>query len=1119
VVEQEEIKRLHKEIDAFTHKFYWNKAIRGMLLFTSVLLSSYLLFTTLAFFFALNAWIKFSFLVLFTLINGLSIIGWVLIPILKSVGILPTLSRIQASQLIGRFFPEIADRLTNTLQLMEASQSAPENIELLTASVAQKTKQLRLFRFSNAVDFRVNTKYIKYVLPALLTLFFVLIFIPGILTQGAQLILDYDKKMVPFTFELLQGNEAYEEDSDILIRVKLKGKRLPEKVYIVSDQGKFLMKRITKNEYQTTLKKIKTPGTFYFTANDEKSSSYAYTITGKNVFGKVNVTVKYPAYLGKPTEHLVNIGDLTVPEGTVIEWFGQTKNTDKINVYSGNNRFQFNGEAYKFSHKALIDTKVKVLITNKYSKKKDSTFHHVTVVKDAFPTIVVNETSDSLKESIRYFSGEISDDYGIQNLVFSYKLIRKGAVIKTKNLPVSFQKGTKSKFEYAVDFLKENVELEDKIEYHFMVSDNDGVNGSKTTKSYTGEFILPNLEQLNENRTEQQQETRDELENVLNRTQQFEKNIEKLKKDINNSKSSDWLKKEQINQLQEERNSLEKELNQIKEKLDNQTREKDQLSPMDKALLEKQELIEKLLENVMDEELKKLLEEIEKLFNQQENKALQKEMNQLDNAAEQMQKQLDRTLEMLKKLQLNERIDDLEKELKENAANQELLKEKMDKDLLSKEEALKEQQAIEDRFKNIQEKLEEIKKDNEKLENPMDLGGTEALEESIQKELSEAEENIKEGKKNKSKENQQKASDQMDQLSDMLNSKQESSNKQQQEEDMDMVREILEKLMHLSFEEEKLLTQVNRLNTNDPKFKGVAREQVKINSKTVMVRDSLLALAKRQPNIATFIDKELNDIRFSEQQALESIASNDKAGVVKNQQSTMTSFNNLALLLNEALQQMQSQMQMQMEGSGSCSKPGKGKPKSGKNMSSGDMKEMLKKQLEQMKKGSNPGGSKPGEKPGQGTKPGGQGKEGLGLSNQEIAKMAAQQSAIRQRLEQLKNELNKDGQGKGNQLNPLLDELKKQEKEIINKNFTNEMVERQQEILTRLLESEKALMERGFEDQRQSKSGVDKSKSNLIELKEYTKIKQKQIEMLRVVDPSFSTYYKQKAATYFNIVD
>ena len=1119
MVEPKEIQRLHREIDAFSNKFYLNKAIRGIILFTSLLLASYLLFTSLAYFFELTPWIKLSFLFLFSTINVISLVVWVLIPILKRIRLLPALTRIQASKLIGSFFPEIADRLTNTLQLIQASQASSENIELLTASVAQRTKQLRLFKFSKAVDYKVNTKYLKYILPAFLTLFFVLIFIPGILTQGAQLIWDYNKKIIPFTFHLIQGNEAHEEDTDIPIRVKLKGSKLPDKVYLVSDQGKFLMTRIAKNEYLATLKKVKKPGTFYFIANEEKSNSFSYSVTGKNIFGKVNVTVKYPKYLGKPNEYLVNIGDLTLPEGTIIEWTGQTKNTSKINVYSGNSRFNFNGESYHFTQKISADTKVKIVILNKYAQKKDSAFHHIGVIKDAFPSILVNEAADSMKASIRYFTGEISDDYGIQNLVFSYRIIRKGAVIKTKNLPVNFQKGTKSKFDYGVDFMKEDVQLEDKIEYHFIVNDNDGVNGSKATKSYTGEFMLPNLEELNENRSEQQKETRQDLENLLNRSQQFEKNIEKLKNDINNSKSSDWLKKEQINQLQEERNSLEKELNQIKEKLDNQTKEKDQLSPIDKELLEKQELIEKLLEKVMDEELKKLLDEIEKLFNEQQNKALQKEMNQLDNSAEQMKKQLDRTLEMLKKLQLNERIDDLEKELKENADNQELLKEKMEKGLLSKEEALKQQEAIDDRFKKIQEKLSEIKNENQELENPMDLGNTEELEESIQKELSEAEENIKEGKNNKSKENQKKAAEQMDQLSEMLNSKQQASNQQQQEEDMEMIREILEKLMHLSFEEENLLTQLNRLNTNDPKFKATARQQKKHNSKTIMVRDSLLALAKRQPNIATFIDKELNDIKFTQQQVLDAIASNDKSGAVKNQQSTMTSLNNLALLLNEALQQMQSQMQSEMEGSGSCSKPGNGKPKSGKNMSSGDMKEMLKKQLDQMKKGSNPGGNKPGEKQGEGIKPGGNGKDGLGLSNQEIAKMAAQQSAIRQRLEQLKNELNKDGQGRGNQLNPLLEELQKQEKDIINKNFSNDMIERQKDILTRLLESEKALMERGYDEERKSKSGVDKPKSNLIELKEYNQTKLKQIEMLRVVDPSFSNYYKQKAASYFNIVD
>ena len=83
-------------------------------------------------------------------------------------------------------------------------------------------------------------------------------------------------------------------------------------------------------------------------------------------------------------------------------------------------------------------------------------------------------------------------------------------------------------------------------------------------------------------------------------------------------------------------------------------------------------------------------------------------------------------------------------------------------------------------------------------------------------------------------------------------------------------------------------------------------------------------------------------------------------------------------------------------------------------MSTGDMKEMLKKQLEQMQKGPNPGGEKPGDKPG--NKPGSQpgsspvnsGQNMLGLGNKEMAKMAAEQTAIRQRLEQLRNEMNKN---------------------------------------------------------------------------------------------------------------
>ena len=102
-------------------------------------------------------------------------------------------------------------------------------------------------------------------------------------------------------------------------------------------------------------------------------------------------------------------------------------------------------------------------------------------------------------------------------------------------------------------------------------------------------------------------------------------------------------------------------------------------------------------------------------------------------------------------------------------------------------------------------------------------------------------------------------------------------------------------------------------------------------------------------------------------------------------------------------------------------------------------------------------------------------------------------------------------------MNPLIDELEKQQQELLNKNFSPEMIQRQKNILTRLLESEKALMERGFEEKRESQSGKDKVLGNQIRFEEYNKEKLKQVELLRSVDPVFRKYYKDKANQYFNL--
>ena len=264
-------------------------------------------------------------------------------------------------------------------------------------------------------------------------------------------------------------------------------------------------------------------------------------------------------------------------------------------------------------------------------------------------------------------------------------------------------------------------------------------------------------------------------------------------------------------------------------------------------------------------------------------------------------------------------------------------------------------------------------------------------------------------------------------------------------------------------------------------------------------------------------------------------------------QYSMTSINNLALLLNESLEKMQAKAkESKKPGKGSCKKPGKGskpssKPGEGK-PSMQTMKQMqqkLNQQLEELKKqlekGNKPGGDKPGDKPGQkpGQKPGGQGgmgsqgkdgkgqgmmpgQQGQGMSEQ-LAKLAAQQEALRRQMQQMMDKIKKDGGS--NPGGNIAEMMEQTEKDIVNKAISQETMKRQQDIITKLLESEKAEREREQDEQRKSNEAKNQNLSNPKQFLEYKRLKEKEMELLNTVPPSLTPYYKEKVNTYFNSVN
>ncbi len=323
----------------------------------------------------------------------------------------------------------------------------------------------------------------------------------------------------------------------------------------------------------------------------------------------------------------------------------------------------------------------------------------------------------------------------------------------------------------------------------------------------------------------------------------------------------------------------------------------------------------------------------------------------------------------------------------------------------------------------------------------------------------------------------------------------ESAEMQQMEEDIDALRDILENLITLSFDQEKLMKDFKGVNLQDPRFVTFGQQQLKLQDDAQIVEDSLYALANRVVQIQSFITRELNDMKLYMDESVTNIKDRRINVATSKQQFAMTSMNNLALMLSDVFRQMQQQMAMAMAMPGS----GKGKEKGkGKSPGAGEKQQQLNQQIQKMGKGQQ----------------GGQGQQGM---SEQLARMAAEQSMIRKMIQELLEESKgtKAGQQFGNQLKELIEKMDQNETDLVNKRVNPELMKRNQDIVTRLLESEKAMREQGEDDKRKGETANELIRRPPPAFEQYIKVKEKQTELLRSTPPSFSPFYKREVDSYF----
>lgn len=1133
---------LIEKLDEFIRKYYKNQLFRGLIYSTGLVLLFFISVTVLEYYAHFNTAVRTVLFYSFLAASAFILAKYIVIPVSKLYKLGKLISYEAAASIIGKHFTDVQDKLLNTLQLQQQATSSQllttnlvvsqvEPSQLLTASINQKIKELKPVQFTRAIDFSENKKYVKYAVIPVLLIAVILFSAPSIIKDGTKRLVkhtEYFEKEAPFRFVLANTDLKTIAQEDFELKVKLTGDEVPDNVYVEIEGNEFKLDKENITNFSYLFKNVQKNTLFQLTADGFKSKEYELVALPKPILLNFDIVLAYPKYLHKKDEIIKNTGDLVIPAGTKVSWNFITQNTNQLRMSFNDTSFALpysSENAFTYSTRIFKDKIYAVTTANQFLKNKDSVNYNINVIPDAYPQINAEEKKDSTSTKRLFFRGEVKDDYGFNKLTFNYRFISsddsaktdsyKKLTLNSKDIAIN-KASTQDQFFHRWDMNELGISPGDQLEYYFEIWDNDGVTGSKSTRSAKMVFKAPSLKELQANTDKNNDKIKDELEESINQAKDIQKELAELQRKIAEKKTLTWEEKKRMQELLDKQKELQKKVEKIKNENQQNNQQQNEYQQPDENVLEKQKQLEELFDKVMTPEMQEKYNELQNLMEKLDKNKIQDALDKMKLDNKDIMKELDRNLEIFKQLEFEQKLQQNIEKLDKLAKKEEELSQKTEEKNTSAEQQKEKQEELNKEFDELKKDMKDMEKKNSALENPNKLENTDQQQQDIQNDMEKSRDELgKNDKKNASK-SQKNAAQKMQKMSQQLSKMQQEMEQETEGEDIDKLRGILENLLHLSFAQEALMNELSKTKNTDPQVFKINQKQKKLQDDSKMIEDSLLALSKRVPQIKSAVNREISAINMNMEKAVEEISevpaqpqfsdsNNHKSQALSRQQFAMTSINNLALMLNESLQQMQdaaSKPNNGPPGSKSCKKPGSGKPSAA---SLRKMQEQLNQQIQKLKNEMEKNGNKPSNKQGTG---------GTGNMSQELAKLAAQQEAIRKEIQKMVNDLKKDGKG-GSGVDKLSEKMEETETDLVNKMINQETIMRQQEILTRLLESEKAEKEREMDEKRQSNEAKNENYSNPEDFFEYNRTKQKETELLKTVSPSLTPFFKTKVNQYF----
>jgi len=1095
------------KINTFIRKYYFNNLLRGLIFLGAGLFSAYVVIAIGEYFGNFSILLRTVLFYFFILLN-LGLIAWLVIPsLLAWLKLGKTLSHDEAAGIIGKHFGDVNDKLLNTLQLKKQAAIDDRHRALIEASIDQKIELLKPVSFPSAVNIRENNKYLKWVIVPAALICVIALAAPSVLTESTKRLIRHDEyfaPVAPFKFEVLNSSLNVVQGQDLKLDVRLSGDKLPADVYVELANNTFKLDKQNISRFQYLFTNLQQNTTFRLTANGFASAAYQIKVNLRPSLLHFDAVLNYPAYLHKKNETIANAGDLTIPAGTVVNWQFHTENTTSL-LFSMTNKAENISESANglFEHRERIinNTTYKVNPQNALVKNSDSASYRINVIADEPPTISVEEKQDSVSMKALYFNGRIQDDHGFSSLVFCY---REGEpndknvrlIIKPVKADLS---QAQADFFYFWDLKQLGIKPGEQVSYYFEVADNDGVNGPKRVRTPERTLNMPDERELDNQLNQGTQAVKQKMESAAKIAGQVEHDAQKLNELLLNKNSLSFDEKKQIQDILQKKQDLDNLVKEIQDENKKNAYNRQENQQQSQELTEKQKEMDKLFNNVLDPKTQQMLQNLQQLLQQDQKDATRDELSKMQSDNKSLQKELSRMLDLYKKLAFDQKLEQSVNQLNQLAQQQQKLSDDDKKQGANTQQSQQQQQKLNNDFNALKKSLDELKKENDENGGKKGFEDPKKDEQNIDQQMQQSDDALQKNDASDASQSQQQAASQMKQLASKMKQQNDEEEGEEAQIDIKQLRELLKNLVNSSFAQEDVMQKLKTTNPTDPNYITLAQHQKDIKENLKTAEDSLYSLSKRVPQIQSTVNKEIAGINDHIDKALGYLGDRQTAEATGHEQYAMTAMNNLALMLSEALQQLQNEMK---NGQG-----GKGRKKSLAQLAQmqQELEQNMQKAQQQMQQQGqqNPGSQKDGQQ---------------GMSEQ-LAKMARQQQMIREMLQDINQEENKDGQNPLGNLDKISQQMEQNERDLVNKRITDETLKRQEQIKTRLLEADKADQQREQDQKRESNAGKDMPPGYIKALQDYQQAKARQTEQIRTEPPALNLYYKQKINLYFDHIN